>query len=154
SIDDDKLAGKVFRIRCRRCGKSIVLRGDVGAAASAAQPEWHIVQDGEQLGPFDTSELLRRRASGQLDDESYIWREGFAEWQQLGSVKELRAISAPASVLVSAPVPAPAASAPSEPAHAQAHALFAQRGPEVGPLLGERRESSQLFTLDGLAKMA
>ena len=28
SIADEKVAGKVFKIRCKKCGESIVVRGD------------------------------------------------------------------------------------------------------------------------------
>src|SRR5688572_24171802 len=128
SIDDDKVAGKVFRIRCRKCGNAIFLRGTAPAAQGPAEPGWHAVQRGQQIGPFDSGELLRRRAAGELDDESYVWREGFAEWQTLGSVDELRA---------AAPLP----EAP-------------EREANASRLRGERNESSALFTLDGLSKLA
>jgi predicted Zn finger-like uncharacterized protein len=146
SIEDDKLAGKVFKIRCRTCGQSVVVRGEASAASAAdtapaapaaapAAPAWHAVQDGRQIGPFDSGELLRRRAAGELDDDSYVWRDGFAEWQPLRTVDELR--------------PAPAA-APRAPAAPRAVAAAA----DASRLHGERGESSLLFTLDGLAKQA
>ncbi|MCP4604062.1 MAG: DUF4339 domain-containing protein [Proteobacteria bacterium] len=45
SIADEKVKGKVFKIRCKKCGESIVVRGDAPrqtsqpAAAPAAEPE-------------------------------------------------------------------------------------------------------------------
>ncbi len=173
SIDDDKVAGKVFKIRCRKCGTSIVLRGDPGAAAAdaaaagaGAGPAWHAVQDGRQIGPFDSGELRRRRAAGELDDESYVWREGFADWQPLGAVGELRSEAAPLAVslmsaspavsLVSAPPPSPAVSPSPAPlaGRSVAPSGAVDRGAEPGQLFGARRETSALFTLSSLAQLS
>ena len=156
SIGDEKVAGKVFKIRCKKCSRVIIVRGEPAAAAPpvAAVPEWHAVQDGRQLGPFDSGELQRRRAAGELDDDSYVWREGFTDWQPLGAVDELR----PA---LSMPMPIVDEPAHGEPAHA-AGALFGgaaahaatSNGAEASRLRGERNESSVLFTLDNLARLA
>jgi predicted Zn finger-like uncharacterized protein len=149
SIDDDKVAGKMFRIRCRKCGQSIVLRGEASAAAAAAAGSgaaWHAVQDGQQIGPFDSGELLRRRAAGEIDDESYVWREGFAGWQPFGSVDELREPAATAAAIAAPLPPPPAAPAPA--------ATSPREAADAARLRGERSETSALFTLDGLAKLA
>ena len=58
SIADDRVAGKVFKIRCKRCSEVIVVRGDqdAGGGAAAAAPAvddqnaiWNVVVDGEQV---------------------------------------------------------------------------------------------------------
>src|ERR1700759_5494720 len=47
SIADEKVAGKVFKIRCKRCGEVIVVRGDqdspdaAGGGAAAAPEQQH-----------------------------------------------------------------------------------------------------------------
>jgi predicted Zn finger-like uncharacterized protein len=167
SIEDDKVVGKTFKVRCRACGLSVVVRGEASAAGTAAAaggapvgggPVWHAVQGGRQIGPFDSGEILRRRTAGELDDGSYVWREGFADWLPLGDVDELRAgvaiaigpAASPAAPAVAlavfpAPAPVPAASAAPGVAHTAA---------EGSRLHGERRESSLLFSLDNLAKAA
>jgi hypothetical protein len=38
SISDDKVQGKVFKIRCRKCGESIVVKGEAQASAGGAPP--------------------------------------------------------------------------------------------------------------------
>jgi predicted Zn finger-like uncharacterized protein len=38
SIADEKVRGKVFKIRCKKCGESIVVKGDAPQAAPAAEP--------------------------------------------------------------------------------------------------------------------
>ena len=35
SISDDKVQGKVFKIRCKKCSNIIVVRGGAGAAEAA-----------------------------------------------------------------------------------------------------------------------
>ena len=36
SISDDKVQGKVFKIRCKKCSNIIVVRGGAGAAEAGA----------------------------------------------------------------------------------------------------------------------
>jgi predicted Zn finger-like uncharacterized protein len=82
SIADEKVRGKVFKIRCKKCREIIVVRGTMGSEAPgpaeqheaaaapneaqapeaaagdygsldpAVDPVWHVVLDGEQQGPY------------------------------------------------------------------------------------------------------
>ncbi|HEY3355792.1 MAG TPA: GYF domain-containing protein, partial [Polyangia bacterium] len=141
SIADEKVRGKVFKIRCKKCSHIIVVRGqdqeaaapppaegeDAGkgfdqketrvfdysgfdtagaasdpaaAAASAAAaapapaptggetPVWHVVIDREQVGPMTPSEVRERFARGEIDAETYAWREGFEDWIRLASIED------------------------------------------------------------------
>lgn len=137
SIDDSRVSGKAFKIRCKKCSGVILVRG---APAPVAEPvpdarAWHVVLGGTQVGPMALGELQRRRATGELDDASLVWREGFDDWRALGTVEEARDV-APPSVVV-----APEASMD---APASAHPA----------LRSERNETSVLFTLGNLAKLA
>ena len=86
SIADDKVKGKVFKIRCKKCSNIIVVRGTAGAAdepaagpydqketrvydygsqdAGAAPPAddavWHVVIDQEQIGPISVADVQAR----------------------------------------------------------------------------------------------
>jgi predicted Zn finger-like uncharacterized protein len=111
SIADDKVKGKVFKIRCKKCSNIIVVRGSAGAAEEPAAPQydqketrvydyqgydgqgaggdesvWHVVIDQEQVGPMTMAEVQQRFAAGQIDADTYVWREGFADWQPLSAV--------------------------------------------------------------------
>ncbi len=113
SIADEKVAGKVFKIRCKKCENIIVVRGTTAAPAEAEQPanqstkvfdndqdapdggmssadegEWHVVIDQEQVGPMTSDEVRVRFGNGELDTESYIWKEGFADWERIPDVAE------------------------------------------------------------------
>jgi predicted Zn finger-like uncharacterized protein len=117
SISDDKVRGKVFKIRCKKCSHIVVVRGNEGAEAASAAPAveggWHIVVDGEQVGPIAESDVRARIERGEVRADTYIWKEGFADWLKLSAVPEFAdavgAESAPLSVSVDPFAAAPAA---------------------------------------------
>jgi len=113
SIADEKVRGKVFKIKCKKCSHIIVVRGaspeqqqgydeketrvvdyqgsDPQAAAAALSGEavWHLVIDQQQVGPMTVDEVGQRFAAGDIDAESYVWKEGFGDWQRLADVPDL-----------------------------------------------------------------
>jgi predicted Zn finger-like uncharacterized protein len=107
SISDDKVRGKVFKIRCKKCSHIIVVRGTNESAAPAAAPAttpgveggaggWHLVVDGDQVGPVSESEIRARVERGEVNGETYIWKEGFADWLKLSAIPELAHLAQPA----------------------------------------------------------
>jgi predicted Zn finger-like uncharacterized protein len=104
SISDDKVRGKVFKIRCKKCSHIIVVRGTADSSApapSVAAPEggWHLVVDGDQVGPLPEADIRGRLSRGEINAETYVWKEGFADWLKLSSVPEFAELvpaSAPA----------------------------------------------------------
>ncbi|MDH3624694.1 MAG: zinc-ribbon domain-containing protein [Myxococcales bacterium] len=98
SIADEKVAGKIFKIRCKKCSSVLEVRGDQTAAQaldSASQVDatpdggWYIVVDGEQRGPLPPIELSQLFAKGSVHLDSYVWKEGFDDWKVAGEVPEL-----------------------------------------------------------------
>ncbi|WP_310599422.1 TIGR00266 family protein [Desulfobulbus sp.] len=51
---------------------------------------WFVAADGKSLGPFTLQQLLGGLASGQYNETTLVWRDGFADWQPAGKVAELR----------------------------------------------------------------
>ena len=102
SISDDKVRGKVFKIRCKKCSHIIVVRGT--AEAAAAMPEapaeavWHLVVDGDQVGPLTDADVRARLARGEISVENYVWKEGFADWLRLAEVSEFADVVSATSV--------------------------------------------------------
>src|SRR5271154_3732864 len=117
SISDDKVQGKVFKIRCKKCSNIIVVRGGAGAEQAPApvqeketrvydygyeggeQPPaddavWHVVINSDQVGPMSAGEVHQRFSAGEIDSETYIWREGFADWLPLVQVDVFAALAA------------------------------------------------------------
>ena len=91
SIADEKVAGKTFKIRCKKCSEVIVVRGDQqneadggaaesNAGSSSSAAVWHVVVSGEQQGPFAPAQIGEMLSTGVIDWEAYVWREGFDNW--------------------------------------------------------------------------
>ncbi|MFW5966404.1 MAG: AgmX/PglI C-terminal domain-containing protein [Persicimonas sp.] len=101
SIADEKVQGKVFKIRCKKCSNVIVVEGDENqprqaetrqssdsaAAAdggeSAGAAEWYVVVDGDQVGPIGVEEVESYFDSGQIGPDTFAWRDGLADWVHL-----------------------------------------------------------------------
>ena len=128
SIADEKVRGKVFKIRCKKCSHIIVVRGGadgnveasrdaapaessgfpgdegqtlaargggtpaagVAAAGASGDAVWHLVIDREQVGPLSPAEVRQKFSGGEIDVETYAWREGFGDWLRLGSIEDFR----------------------------------------------------------------
>jgi predicted Zn finger-like uncharacterized protein len=122
SISDDKVQGKVFKIRCKKCSNIIVVRGGAGAQEAAPAPAqekdtrvydygyeggeqapagdeavWHVVINQDQVGPMTAAEVQQRFAGGEIDAETYAWREGFADWIPLSQVDAFQGLVASGS---------------------------------------------------------
>lgn len=76
---------------------------------------WFYAKDGEQHGPVEADDLRSRRKSGELSNETLVWKEGMAQWSPLGEVLELRepvpggsAIETGSPEIAPAQAPAPA----------------------------------------------
>lgn len=96
SISDDKVKGKVFKIRCKKCSNVIIVRGNqqpaeanAAAAAGGGEAVWYVVRGGQQDGPHSPEALQGLLGSGEINAETYTWREGFADWVPFSTVNEL-----------------------------------------------------------------
>ncbi len=107
SISDDKVRGKVFKIRCKKCSHIIVVRGTNETAAAAPSPAatpavvaaadgWHLVVDGDQVGPVSEADIRARLERGEINAETYLWKEGFADWLKLSAIPEFAGLAQPA----------------------------------------------------------
>lgn len=52
-------------------------------------PRWFYTRKGGQRGPFSTGEMAELARSGDLLKSDLVWRLGFGEWLEAGSVPEL-----------------------------------------------------------------
>ena len=159
SISDDKVQGKVFKIRCKKCSNIIVVRGGAGAAEPAPAPTqeketrvydygyeggdqppagdesvWHVVINQDQVGPMTAAEVQQRFAAGEIDAETYAWREGFADWLPLSQVDTFAAYVASGSTTAAVTGVAGGASAVA--------AMFSGGGEETG---STRNDPGDLF---------
>lgn len=129
TIADEKVVGKTVKIKCKKCGAAIVVNANDPMAAAAdphgpapeaeeddgttrvfsgdspAGPDWTVnVRDDDQR-TMSAAQIAQAFAAGTITADTYVWRDGMADWQPLGHVAELQAALA-------APAPRPAAGMP------------------------------------------
>src|SRR5258708_31261326 len=90
TIADDKVSGKVVKIRCKKCGATIVVNGSDGSSvagamsyvpdAPSAENAWTVnVAEGDQRTMTD-DEIVSAFHAGVVTDETDCWRDGMADW--------------------------------------------------------------------------
>src|SRR5690606_34708426 len=106
SIADDKVQNRLAKIRCRKCGTSIVIDGNVSpanvyaadggtggadqpaAAPAAAQAPGSGTVYSVDLGENDqrqmaVADIVQAYNAGMITAETYVWADGFADWTAL-----------------------------------------------------------------------
>jgi len=81
---------------------------------------WYYVDQGKQAGPLDDAQFAELRASGQIREETLVWREGMANWQPCRDVQP--------GILPSAPAPPVMPTTPMAPALAPHDAVCIECG--------------------------
>ena len=72
---------------------------------------WRYVQNGQPSAPVDTDALAALLTNGALPPDTYVWKEGMANWLAARSLPEF-ASCCPASLLAVPPVPGAGNAAP------------------------------------------
>jgi len=49
---------------------------------------WYVAVNGRQEGPFSTQQIIAGKQSGIYSDSTYVWRQGFTDWQELSRCPE------------------------------------------------------------------
>jgi predicted Zn finger-like uncharacterized protein len=121
TIADEKVVGKVVKIRCKKCGASIVVNGSESSAGASASgrpqtlpPSAGVdssaasftvnVADGDQR-TMTEAEIVTEYRAGVIVDDTFCWREGMPDWLPL---QEIPALHAACTAAQSAAGPAPA----------------------------------------------
>ena len=60
-----------------------------GMGAAVPQVQYFIGINGQQYGPCDWNKLQQLVQQGQLTQQSYVWKNGMAQWELAGNVAEL-----------------------------------------------------------------
>lgn len=145
TIADEKVLGKVVKIRCKKCSATIVINGNehqphaddgvdtnVFDYASSSTDPWTVnVADGDQR-TMTIAEISAEYKNGVITDETYCWKDGMADWLPLreieqiyGAVKLGGQAARVADEISVVPQAAPASS--------QAASLFAASAPAESP---------------------
>jgi membrane protease subunit (stomatin/prohibitin family) len=54
--------------------------------------QFHVLVNGQSTGPFDQQILMNMCSSGQLTLQTYVWRQGMANWDIAENIAELKTI--------------------------------------------------------------
>ncbi len=125
SISDEKVVSRLAKIRCRKCGATIVIDGKVNppsvTASTGGEPaEEHPMSEQAETGPeysvdlgdgdqrtMPVAEIVAAYNAGQITGETYVWADGFEDWKALSEVDEIvEALHAAAGHAQAAPAPA------------------------------------------------
>jgi len=129
SIADEKVQDRLAKIRCRKCGTTIVIDGkvqpiniyaadgsmpahsDAAAADAGGGGEYSVDLGDNDQRTMSLHDLMEAYNAGTVTAETYLWTEGMADWKPLSEFPEIvdalhQAASHPA-------VPAAPAAAPS-----------------------------------------
>jgi predicted Zn finger-like uncharacterized protein len=128
SIADEKVSDRLAKIRCRKCGATIVIDGKANppsvytaageattdasddAGDSTASGLQFTVDFGEgDQRTMTVPEIVSAYNASQITQDSYLWADGFADWKPLAEVEEVVAALNAGSAT---PAPAAAAAAP------------------------------------------
>ena len=53
---------------------------------------YHVVQNGQAVGPFDMGTLSQMASEGVLTKENLVWKQGMSGWVKAGAVQELQSL--------------------------------------------------------------
>jgi predicted Zn finger-like uncharacterized protein len=108
TIADEKVLGKIVKIRCKKCGATIVINGNETAASAPQADEapaqnvfdytaqapgggeqWTVnVADGDQR-TMTSAEIIQEFKSGVVNEETFCWKDGMSDWLPLREIDEL-----------------------------------------------------------------
>ena len=167
NVADEKVEGKIVKIRCRKCGATIVVNGTGGAAtngtagadttaqqgAVGSDAQWHVnVGDNDQR-TLTLSELIDAYNTGVVTQDTFIWCDGMDDWRPLAEVDVVVnalhasanqiAVGTPGAFEPQAPAAyeAQAAAGGYDPPAAEAQAAYAAPAPEPKRAAVAKREA-------------
>jgi predicted Zn finger-like uncharacterized protein len=110
TIADEKVSGKVVKIRCKKCGATIVVNGNDPSAVASQPPElggasddaphthahepperWtvHVAEGDERT--MTEPELVAAYQASVVTDDTFCWKEGMADWLPVVEIAALHA---------------------------------------------------------------
>ncbi len=133
NIADEKVRGKIVKIACKKCGARIEIDGrdaadqvqdqdetrvfdQASAPAPGGSPDtWTVSIDDNDQREVTTAQLIDLYRQGVVTQDTFLWRDGMADWSAVRDVPDLQAqLGSAAPAAYSAPPPASPAY-PSEP---------------------------------------
>src|ERR1700677_5343311 len=103
NVADEKVQGKIVKIRCRKCGATIVAQGNGGgtngsasrgptppAAFAGDDVQWHVNLGGDaDPRTMSLRELIDGYNTGTVTQDTFIWTDGMDDWKPLSEVESV-----------------------------------------------------------------
>ncbi len=109
NIADEKVRGKIVKIACKKCGARIEIdgrepseqttdhdetrvyeAGQLPTGTTVVADSWTVSVDDNDQREINTQQLIELYGQGVVTGETFVWREGMADWQPLRDVDALR----------------------------------------------------------------
>src|SRR5689334_20759818 len=120
TIADEKVTGRTVKIKCKKCGATIVVNADQGAAAAPAAQAYEQQPAGDDDGMMATRvaneaaaipsinaaewtvsindqeqqmsqlQIAEEIQRGTVNGDTYVWRDGMGDWMSVSQVPEDR----------------------------------------------------------------
>src|SRR6185436_4384369 len=107
TIADEKVRGKVAKIRCKKCGTTIIVNGTDGTTSTLssgpsagsdrfqqamADQQWAVlIADGDQR-TLTTSQIGELYISGAITYDTPAWKDGMADWLPILQIDALKTL--------------------------------------------------------------
>jgi len=101
NVADEKVQGKIVKIRCRKCGGTIVVNATSGGGTNGARAvdegaapglspsgtgEWHVNLGDTDQRQMSMADLVAAYNSGAITQATFIWTDGMDDWKPLAEV--------------------------------------------------------------------
>ena len=98
AISDEKVRGKVLKVRCKSCGNIITVREAQAPVPQQTDPtisepmqfsaddasvpaqNWYYALNGQTFGPFSLEGLRRKYSTAEIGDATYVWHQQMGPW--------------------------------------------------------------------------
>lgn len=68
------------------------MQGAMNTPPPIPNVQYHVSVNGAQSGPFTIPQLTQMVQNGQITPQTYVWKQGMANWELAGNVQELTAL--------------------------------------------------------------
>ena len=98
TIADEKVVGKIVKIRCKKCGETISVNGNemldedepTAMFQVGTHQLWTVSFSETDQKTLSVMEMQRDFGLRKVTGDTFVWREGMADWLPLRDVQELR----------------------------------------------------------------
>lgn len=108
TIADDKIQGKVAKIRCKKCGATVLVDASAASSGEAALAPTDVAQGGAEnvagVGMWSVAigegeprsmtlqDVVDAYNTGTITSETYVWKDGMADWLMLAQCDEIASV--------------------------------------------------------------